>query len=85
MYKIIKIANKDGTERTEPIYFKRTGCIGDVFHLQVGNCLIFTYLYDKDGNIKTGYLRTSIVEAIGECNGDIVVYTANSIYTLRKI
>ena len=84
MYRIEKIV-ADGKERTDGRYPLRKGCIGDFWCLNIGEPMIFAYSKDNEGNDKTGYLRTSVVEDYENYDGYTVVYTINSIYTLKKL
>ena len=85
MYRIENITGKDGNERTDGRYPLRKGCIGNMYFLDLGNVMIFEYIKDNQGNEKSGYLRTSIVEDYENYDGYTVVYTMNCIYTLKDI
>ena len=85
MYRIESITGRDGLERTDDRYPLRKGCIGEVYYLEVGSVMIFTYLKDNQGYPKSGYLRTSLVNDYDEYENGLTVYTLNSVYYLRKL
>lgn len=83
-YKITSIT-ADGAPRTDGRYPLRVGCTGELTHLNVGDCMIFEYAEDSEGNEKYGLLRTSTVLDIKHEARHIVVTTLNSVYTLVVI
>lgn len=85
MLRIKSITGKDGNERTDGRYPLRKGCIGKMYFLELGDVMIFEYIKDNQGNEKSGYLRTSIVEDYESFENGITVYTMNSVYYFEKI
>lgn len=85
MLRIKSITNKDGTKRTDGRYPLRIGCIGKMWLLESDEAMMFAYEKDNQGNEKTGYLRSSIVEDYELFKNGVTVYTMNSIYYFEKI
>ena len=85
MLRIKSITNKEGSERTDGRYPLRKGCIGKMYFLELGNVMIFEYAEDNQGNEKSGYLRSSIVEDYQLFENGITVYTMNSVYYFEKL
>lgn len=85
MLRIKSITNKDGTKRTDGRYPLRIGCIGEMWLLERDEAMMFAYEKDNQGNEKTGYLRSSIVEDYELFKNGVTVYTMNSIYYFEKI
>lgn len=85
MLRIKSITNKDGSERTDGRYPLRKGCIGKMYFLELGNVMIFEYTEDNQGNEKSGYLRSSIVEDYQLFENGIIVYTMNSVYYFEMV
>lgn len=85
MYRIESITGKDGLERTDGRYPLRKGCIGNIYDVIIGQVLWFEYLADNEGNVKTGYLRTSMIESFVEDFDRLIIETLNSVYYFRKI
>lgn len=85
MLRIKSITNKDGSERTDGRYPLRKGCIGKMYFLELGNVMIFEYIKDNQGNEKSGYLRSSIVEDYQLFENGITVYTMNSVYYFEMV
>lgn len=78
---IEKIENKYG-ERTDGRYPLRKGCVGNIYHLKIGECFVFEYLKNNKGSNKCGYLRTSTVKEYKKYEQYIIIHTINSVYTL---
>ena len=85
MLRIKSITNKEGSERTDGRYPLRKGCIGKMYFLELGNAMVFEYIKDNQGNEKSGYLRSSIVEDYQLFENGITVYTMNSVYYFEKL
>ena len=87
MLKIKSITGKDGNERTDGRYPLRKGCIGKMYYLDFGIPILFEYIKDNQGNEKSGYLRSSIVEdyKLLEDENELIVYTMNSIYYFETV
>lgn len=85
MYKIEKITYKDGSEKLDDKSIIRKGSIGCLYDIIIGQSLWFEYLQDNQGNDKTGYLKTSMVESFEEDWDLTIVETLNSMYYFRKI
>ena len=85
MLRIKSITGKDGNERTDGRYPLRKDCIGKMYFLELGNVMIFEYIKDNQGNEKSGYLRSSIVEDYQLFENGIIVYTVNSVYYFEKL
>lgn len=85
MYKITKILDLDGNERTDGRYPLRKGCTVNILHLNQGDCMLLSYIKDNEGNDKTGFLRTSLVNDFTEYEEKIAVRTLNSIYYLDRV
>ena len=85
MLRIKSITNKDGSERTDGRYPLRKGCIGKMYFLELGNVMIFEYIKDNQGNEKSGYLRSSIVEDYELFEKGVTVYTMNSVYYFEMV
>lgn len=85
MLRIKSITGKDGNERTDGRYPLRKGCIGKMYFLELGDVMIFEYIKDNQGNEKSGYLRSSIVEDYNLYENGITVYTMNSVYYFEKV
>ena len=85
MLRIKSITGKDGNERTDGRYPLRIGCTGKMYFLELGNVMIFEYTKDNQGNEKSGYLRSSIVEDYQLFENGVTVYTMNSVYYFERI
>ena len=87
MLRIKSITGKDGTERTDGRYPSRKGCIGKMYCMDFGIPMLFEYIKDNQGNEKSGYLRSSIVEdyELLEDENELIVYTMNSIYYFETV
>lgn len=85
MLRIKSITHKDGTERTDGRYPLRKGCIGKMYCMDFDIPMIFEYTQDNQGNEKSGYLRSSIVEDYQLFENGITAYTMNSIYYFEKL
>jgi hypothetical protein len=85
IYKIDRITLKDGTERTDGRYPLRKGCECSFYHLNEGDVMLLEYSKDNQGNDKSGYLRTSLVDGVSTHEKYIVVITCNSIYYFEYI
>lgn len=87
MLRIKSITNKDGSERTDDRYPLRKGCMGKMYFLELGVPMLFEYTEDNQGNEKSGYLRSSIVEnyKLSEDENELIVYTMNSVYYFEKV
>ena len=71
--------------RIDGKYPDRIGCIG---HIDIErDRMLFTYLYDNQGDSKEGTLVTSTINFITEQKEDniIKVQTRNSIYILKEV
>lgn len=89
-YKIRKITDLNGEERTDGRYPLRKGRVidGEESIIKVGRCAILFYLKDENGEEYTGrYLRTSEVQAlnINYETMEIEFETLNSIYSLEVV
>ena len=85
MLRIKSITGKDGNERTDGRYPLRKGCIGKMYYLDFGIPMLFEYIKDNQGNEKSGYLRSSIVENYQLFENGIIVHTMNSIYYFETV
>jgi hypothetical protein len=85
MYRIEMITGTDGNERTDGRYTLRKGCVGKMYLLDIGQVMIFEYIKDNQGNEKSGYLRTSIVEDYNLYENGVTVYTMNSVYYFKIV
>lgn len=85
MYKIDRITTKDGSDKTNEADLKRKGCTVNLYQLELGYSMILDYIKDNEGNYKSGFIRTSVVNDYDNCGDGFVVYTENSIYYLKKI
>ena len=85
MLRIKSITGKDGSERTDGRYPLRKGCIGKMYYLDFGIPMLFEYIKDNQGNEKSGYLRSSIVEDYQLFENELIVYTMNSVYYFEKL
>ena len=85
MYKIIKITDKEGNERTDGRYPLRKGCVVEICNLNIRHSMILAYAKDNEGNTKSGYLQTSLVDNYKEHNNRFIVYTMNSVYYLQNV
>jgi hypothetical protein len=85
IYKITKIAYRDGTDRIEPDYIKRIGKIGTIAYLKEGGHLIFVYTEQTAEN--KGALKTSPIQHIGKTfdGKSKVITTENSIFWLEEV
>lgn len=84
--KIIDIVHADtGKTRTDGRYPLRIGSTVEFYaRPNVGECMVYYYITDNEGNPKNGVLRTSIVKDIIETDKVIAVYTCNSVYYFEK-
>jgi len=85
MYKIEKITDKEGNERTDGHYPNRKGSTVELFHLRLDDSMILGYRKDNQGNNKGGLLSTSIVEGFSKYNNTVKIETMNSIYYLTEV
>lgn len=85
MFKIVKITDRDGNDRTDGRYPVRVGCTGEIALLETGYSMLFSYAQDAGGNSKSGTLQTSIVVGIEHKEEQIIVTTLNSVYTLQPV
>lgn len=84
--KITDIVHADtGKTRTDGRYPQRIGSTVEFYYPpKVGECMIYCYITDNEGNPKDGALRTSVVQNIIETDTVIAVYTHNSVYYFEK-
>ena len=84
--KIIDITHADtGKTRTDCRYPLRIGSTVEFYYPpKVGECMLYSYITDNQGNPKDGILRTSIVQNIIETETVIAVYTLNSVYYFER-
>lgn len=85
MYRIESITGEDGLERTDGRYPLRKGCIGKMYLLDCGKPMIFEYIKNNQGNNKSGYLRTSVVDDYELYDNGATVYTMNSVYYFKTV
>jgi hypothetical protein len=84
--KITDIVHADtGKTRTDGRYPQRIGSTVEFYYPpKVGECLVYCYITDNEGNPKDGALHTSVVQNIIETDTVIAVYTRNSVYYFEK-
>lgn len=80
--KVVDIKDKEGYERTDDYSKQRLDEIGCIYHLEIGDCLIFKY-----ENIfpEHQFMLTTFVENIEENESYLTVKTKRSIYKFKKI
>lgn len=86
-YKIIDIKDKKNNKtRIDDRYPQRIGSIVN-FYLKplVGSSCCINYLFDNQGEEKSGTLITSIVTNISSNKNEIIIDTLNSIYILKEV
>lgn len=85
MYRIDNITYKNGEDRTDGRYPLRKGCIGDILYLHIGEKMVFDYDKDNEGNDKSGYMHTSVVEDYEDTGNGFIVFTENSIFYFTRL
>lgn len=80
--KVIEIKDKDGVKRRDHYSRQRLNEIGCIYHLKIGDCLIFKY-----ENIfkEHQFMLTTFVRHIEENERYITVKTERSIYKFKKM
>ena len=86
-YRIIRITDLDGNDRTDGRYPLRIGRICKKPKAVNGGHMILEYLRNRDGSdYSNKILYESVVSNVCSYdNGNIVVYTTDSIYTFEKV
>ena len=85
VYQIIRITDKEGVAKAEPMDLANQGCIGDA-KMEDG-CMLIHCRYDKRGDPCDRYIRTSIVQdwKRDRSTGRVVIMTMNSVYYLDPV
>ncbi len=84
MYEITKITDRKGNDKLDAESLARKGCKGKLYYLSIEKPMLFEYQLDNKGEIKSGYLRSSIVEGYSTYDKTVKVTTLNSIYYLTE-
>ena len=85
-YKIIKITDRDGNDRTDGRYPKRIGRICNKPFAKLGLSMEIEYVAEADGTPYLGkFLHTSNVIQVIEEGINLTVTTRNSVYYFEKI
>ena len=84
-YKIARITDRDGNDRTDGRYPKRIGRICNRPFARLGCRMEIEYVAEPDGTPYHKFLYTSLVIQVIEQGGNITVTTKNSVYYFEKI
>ena len=85
-YKIIKITDRDGNDRTDGRYPERIGRTCEKPFARVGLRMEIEYVTKADGTPYTGkFLYTSNVIQVEENGNKLTVTTMNSVFYFEKI
>lgn len=84
-YKIARITDKDGNDRTDGRYPKRIGRICNKPFARIGLRMEIEYIAEPDGTQYHKFLYTSNVIQVIEQGGNLTVTTKNSVYYFEKI
>lgn len=80
--KVIKIKDNEGYERKDDYSKKRLNEVGYIYHLKVGDCLIFKY----ENKFKDHpFMLTTAVKNIIEDERFLDVITERSVYKFKKM
>lgn len=84
-YKITRITDRDGNDRTDGRYPKRIGRICNKPFARLGYRMEIEYVAEPDGTPYNKFLYTSLVIQVIEQGGNLTVITKNSVYYFEKI
>jgi hypothetical protein len=61
LWRIERITNHDGTDRTDGHYPSRIGCIVAILYIKIGRPLLWSYVADSNDGIRKGYRQSGII------------------------
>jgi hypothetical protein len=87
LWAVQRIANPDGTDRTDGRYPQRVGCTVVVLYVKAGGPLVWSYLADAGGGEKSGVRASGRINSVFYDAGAETLYaeSKHSRYWLKKL